>query len=107
MLNQFEDLHANPLPKEVFTLETSEPRARGRSEERYFKAAPVPPQLIGKGNWTGLKSLIQTTTTIKYADKTITDSRDLLSSLAPSLKSLRKQAGWSTTILANIVTQRP
>lgn len=177
VLNYFEEIHANLLPQEVFTLETSEPRARGRSEERYYTAAPIPPELIGKGNWAGLKSLIQTTTTIKYADKTTTDSRYFLSSLAsseiqkiarctrrhwlieaahwvldvtfnedasrvnqghaaenlatlrrgalgllkvyqkkpvhsrektpPSLKSLRKQAGWSTTILANVVTQRP
>jgi predicted transposase YbfD/YdcC len=176
VLEYFLKLHAEPLPSDASTLETNEPRARGRSEERYYTAAPLPAGLFGQHNWAGLQSLVQTTTTIMHADKTTIDSRYFLSSLPtseiekiarctrrhwwieathwvldvtfgedasrvhqghaaenlatlrrgalgllkayqnkpvhfrkkrpPSLKSLRKQAGRSTTILANIVTQR-
>ncbi len=176
VIEHFLELHSEPLPHEVYTLETNEPRARGRSEERYYTTAPIPAGLFGQDNWAGLQSLVQTTTTIIHADKTTIDSRYFLSSLPPSeiekaarctrrhwrieaahwvldvtfgedasrvhqghaienlatlrraalgllkayqkkpvhsrektppsLKSLRKQAGWSPNILASIVTQR-
>jgi predicted transposase YbfD/YdcC len=80
----FLQLHAEPLPSSVYTLETTEPPARGRREERYYTAAPLPAGLYGQDNWVGLQSLVQTTTTITHADKTTIDSRYFLSSLAPS-----------------------
>ncbi len=80
----FLKLHAEPLPSVVFTLETNEPPARGRREERYYTSAPLPAGLYGQDNWAGLQSLVQTTTTIVQADKTTIDSRYFLSSLAPN-----------------------
>ena len=84
VLAHFLKLHAEPLPREVYLLETNEPRARGRSEERYYTTAPIPAGLFGHDNWAGLQSLVQTTTAISYADKTTIDSRYFLSSLPPS-----------------------
>lgn len=176
VINCFEDLHSRPLPPTVRLLEQNEPRARGRSEERSYTIAPVPDSLYGRGDWAGLKTIVQAITVITYKDKTTSDSRYYLSTLdtdeieraarcsrrhwriesahwvldvtfsedasrirqghaaenfgtlrrtalgllktqqtklraqgekyPPSLRLLRKRAGWSSDALASIVTQR-
>ena len=98
VLEYFRRLHAEPLPREVDTLETNEPRARGRSEECYDTATPLLVALFGQGNWAGLQSLVQATTTITHADKTSIDSRYFLSSLSPraieQIARCTRRHGW-------------
>jgi predicted transposase YbfD/YdcC len=83
VIDCFEDLHSRPLPPTVRMLETREPRARGRSEERSYTIAPVPDSLYGKDEWAGLKTIVQAITVITYKDHTTSDSRYYLSTLEP------------------------
>jgi predicted transposase YbfD/YdcC len=85
-----EALHAQPLPRNVRSLTTSTRRTRGRVEERYYLIAPLPAVLHGKENWAGLRTIVQSITTITSKDKasggekTTSECRYYLSTLKPT-----------------------